>query len=157
MKRIIVVFYALVLVLTVGVLFAQDQPAATQTQAAPPVKVEKTKPAKMAKETTVNGEVVEVSCYLAHGDKGKGDDHKSCAEACAKNGSPLGILTKEGKLYVSVLPDDHSTGPNAKLMDHIAHQVKATGIVRTKGGVNGIMITNVEMEGDAPPAEKKNE
>jgi hypothetical protein len=98
----------------------------------------------MAKETTIKGEVVDISCYLAHGKKGMGPDHKECAVACAKNGSPLGILTKEGKLYVSVLPDDHSTGPNAILMDHVADQVKATGIVRSKGGVNGFMITKVE-------------
>ena len=56
------------------------------------------------------------------------------------------IVTKDGKLYVSVLPDDHSTGPNAKLMDHVAENVKATGIIRSKGGVNGIMITKVESE-----------
>ena len=101
-----------------------------------------------AKETVLKGEVVEVSCYLAHGKKGMGADHQSCAEACAKSGSPLGILTKDGNLYVSVLPDDHSTGPNAKLLDHIAHQVEATGIIRKKGGVNGIMITKVEMASD---------
>ena len=99
-----------------------------------------------AKEMTLQGEVVDVSCYLAHGEKGMGSDHMSCAEACAKAGGPLGILTKEKKLYVSVLPDDHSAGPNAKLMDHVGHQVKATGIVRSQGGVNGIMITSVEME-----------
>ena len=125
------------LMLSSALLFAQEK--ATSTTAT------KAKTEKMAKETTLSGEVVDVSCYLAHGKKGMGEDHKSCAEACAKNGSPLGILTKDGKLYVSVMPDDHSAGPNAKLIDHVAHQVKATGILRSKGGVNGIMITNVEM------------
>lgn len=109
----------------------------------------KAKSEPTSKETTIRGEVVDVSCYLAHGAKGMGKAHKSCGEACAKNGSPLGILTKEGELYVSVLPDDHSTGPNAKLIDHIAHHVKATGIVRSKGGVNGFMITKVEMAGES--------
>jgi type 1 fimbria pilin len=98
-----------------------------------------------AKSMKVTGEVVDVSCYLAHGDGGKGDKHMECAQACAKNGGPLGILTKDGKLYVSVLPDDHKTGPNAILMDHVSHMVTATGVVRSKGGTNGIMITNVEM------------
>jgi type 1 fimbria pilin len=102
-----------------------------------------------AKSMKITGEVVDVSCYLAHGDGGKGDGHASCAQACAKNGGPLGILTKDGKLYVSVLPDDHKTGPNAILMDHVAHMVTATGVVRSKGGTNGIMITNVEMADEA--------
>ena len=100
---------------------------------------------KKGKETTVTGEVVDVSCYLAHGKNGMGDEHKGCGEACAKNGGPLGIVTKDGKLYVSVLPDDHSAGPNAKLIDHISHNVTATGIVRSQGGTQGIMITKVEM------------
>ena len=100
------------------------------------------------KESTVKGEVVDVSCYLAHGKDGIGDGHKECAAACAKNGGMLGILTKDGTLYVSVLPDDHKTGPNAILMDHVSHNVEATGIVRKKGGVNGIMITKVDMVGE---------
>jgi hypothetical protein len=102
-----------------------------------------------AKSMKVTGEVVDVSCYLAHGDGGKGESHMSCGQACAKNGGPLGILTKDGKLYVSVLPDDHKNGPNALLMDHVSHTVVATGVVRTKGGTNGIMITKVEMPAEA--------
>ncbi|MBI1803664.1 MAG: hypothetical protein HY033_12345 [Ignavibacteriae bacterium] len=110
---------------------------------------------KKEKETTVRGEVVDVSCYLAHGKNGMGDEHKSCAEACAKAGGPLGILTKDGKLYVSVMPDDHQAGPNAKLVDHIAHEVEATGKVRSKNGVNGMMIMDVKMvEGESKDAHK---
>ena len=101
------------------------------------------------KETTVTGEVVDVSCYLAHG--AKGADHQGCAEACIKAGGPVGILSSTGKLYLSVMPDDHSAGPSAKLMDYVGKQVKATGMLRTKAGVNGIMITSVE------PAEEKSE
>jgi len=93
------------------------------------------------KEVTVAGEVVDVACYLHHGAKGEG--HKSCAVACANLGGTLGILTKDGKLYVSLLPDDHSAGPNAQLMDHIADRVEAKGYVRNKDGVRGIMVTSV--------------
>jgi len=51
-----------------------------------------TKKQASGKEMTIKGEVVDVSCYLAHGSKGMGADHQACAEACAKNGSALGIL-----------------------------------------------------------------
>jgi len=98
---------------------------------------------KTEKEVTVKGEVVDVACYMMGG--AKGDDHKACAEACAKAGGSLGILTADGKLYVSLLPDNHKQGPNAVLMDHIAHTVEATGYVRTSGGVQGIMIKTVAM------------
>jgi hypothetical protein len=135
MRRIASILVVLVLACSVGLIYAQDSPKAAKSA---------TKMTAKEKETTVRGEVVDVSCYLRHGEKGMGDEHKGCAEACAKAGTPLGILTKDGKLYVSVLPDDHSAGPNAILMEHVAHQVEATGIVRTKGGVRGIMISKVE-------------
>ena len=101
---------------------------------------------KSEKEVTLKGEVVDVACYINHG--AKGEKHAECAEACAKAGGALGILTADGKLYVSLIPDNHESGPNASLMDHIAHQVEAKGFVRSKGGVQGIMITSVAMAGD---------
>ncbi len=96
---------------------------------------------KAEKEATIKGEVVDVSCYVAQG--AKGEKHKACAQACADAGGALGILTSGGKLYVSLMPDDHSGGPNALLKEHIAEMVDAKGFVRSKGGVNGIMIKSV--------------
>jgi hypothetical protein len=141
MKRITSLFF--ILLLACAVIVAQEK--------AKEEKSEK-KAASKERETTVKGEVVDVACYLRHGEKGMGEDHKACGEACAKNGGSLGILTKDGKLYVSVLPDDHSTSPNAALMEHIAHQVEATGLVRSKGGVRGIMISKVAMVSAPEPA-----
>jgi hypothetical protein len=96
---------------------------------------------KVSKAVTIKGEVVCVSCYVAQGARGPG--HAACATACAKAGGPLGILAPDGKLYVSVLPDDHRHSPNYLLMDHIAKTVEAKGFVRSRGGVNGIMILSV--------------
>ena len=124
MKRLLVFCAVFVLALGLSVT-AQDKKKVTE------------------KEATVTGEVVDVACYVAKGAKGEG--HKGCAQACAEAGGALGILTSDGKLYVSLLPDDHKAGPNAQLMDHIAHTVEATGYVRSKGGVNGIMIKSVAM------------
>lgn len=96
---------------------------------------------KMSKEMTVAGEVVDVACYLANDAKGPG--HVACATACAKAGGALGILTADGKLYVSLLPDDHKKSPNHLLMDFIGKNVEARGYARVKGGVNGLMIRSV--------------
>jgi len=139
MKRITSVFFFLLL--ACAVILAQEK-----------AKEEKSEKKALSKEreVTVKGEVVDVACYLRFGEKGIGDNHKTCGEACAKNGGSLGILTKDGKLYVSVLPDDHSTSPNVKLMEHISHEVEATGIVRSKAGVRGIMISKVEMATPEP-------
>jgi preprotein translocase subunit SecG len=131
MKRAVFPYFVILLALAVGATFAQ----------------EKTKREKKSRdrESTVKGEVVDISCHLSQGKKATGDAHKECAEGCAKAGGPPGILTDKGKLYLSVLPDDHSAGPNAILMDYIAHKVSATGVLRSKGGLHGIMITKVEM------------
>ena len=98
---------------------------------------------KMEKEMTVSGEVVDVACYMMGDAKGEG--HIKCATACAKGGGSLGILAADGKLYVSLLPDDHKNNPNAILMDHIGHNVEAKGFVRAKGGTQGLMIKSVSM------------
>ena len=108
---------------------------------------------KKEKEMTIKGEVVEVSCYLRHG--AKGEYHQACGVACAKTGSPLGILTEDNTLYVSLLPDNHKQSPNSILMDHIGHMVEAKGIVRSNGGVNGIMINDVSMAKMEEKMEKK--
>jgi hypothetical protein len=96
-----------------------------------------------SKAVTIKGEVVDVACYLAQGARGSG--HVACATACAKAGGALGILAPNGKLYVSVLPDDHKHDPNYLLMDHIGQTVDAKGFVRSEGGVNGLMILSVAM------------
>ncbi|HEX9829818.1 MAG TPA: hypothetical protein VGB10_06365 [Bacteroidota bacterium] len=96
---------------------------------------------KMEKEMTVTGEVVDVACYLSRGAKGEG--HIRCAQACAKGGGALGLLAADGKLYVSLLPDDHKNSPNAILMDHIGMNIEAKGFVRAKGGTQGMMIRSV--------------
>jgi hypothetical protein len=95
----------------------------------------------VVKESTITGEVVDVSCYLDHG--AKGERHKQCAEMCAKSGSALGILTSDGKLYISLLPENHKSGPNEKLMGFIAQNVTVNGIIRSSGGVNGIVVKDV--------------
>jgi hypothetical protein len=95
------------------------------------------------KEMTISGEVVDVACYLMGG--AKGPDHMKCGEACAKAGGALGILTVDGKLYVSLLPDDHKNNPNHLLIGHVGHTVDAKGYARAKAGVNGFMIKSVAM------------
>ncbi len=119
MKHVLAI--VLILVLALGITSAQEK--------------------KMSKEMTVTGEVVDVACYLA-GDA-KGPDHVACATACAKAGGALGILAADGKLYVSLLPDDHKKSPNHLLMDFIGKNVEAKGYARVKGGVNGLMIRSV--------------
>src|SRR5689334_6434703 len=84
-----------------------------------------------AKTETIKGEIVDQTCYMKD-KKNVGAAHKECAETCAKKGSPLALLTADGKIYQigGPLAADH----NAKLVPHVAHTVEITGDVTEKDG-----------------------
>jgi hypothetical protein len=78
-----------------------------------------------AKARTLEGTLVDTKCYFAD-PANKGNDHgpmKACGTACAKGGSPVGILTEDGKHYALVVP-----APS--VADHVGQTVRATGAVR---------------------------
>ena len=56
-------------------------------------------------DITVKGEIVDMSCYLPRGERGRGPAHQECADMCAKGGLPLGVLDAGGQ--VLLLLEDH--------------------------------------------------
>ena len=90
---------------------------------------------------TVQGEVLDMACYMMH--DGKGPKHKSCAVKCIKDGAPLGLLTKEGKVYL-LLEDHSSPKPYAQMKDWAAENVSVKGEVQEKGGVQAIVVQSSE-------------
>ena len=70
-----------------------------------------------AKEKTVEGELVDVTCYMGGA---KGEPHQMCAIACAKRGQPVGVAAKDGKVYNLLV-----MAPG--LADHMSKRVKITG------------------------------
>src|SRR5262245_7069184 len=52
------------------------------------------------KVTTVTGEIIDYSCYLQLGKHG--GKHRDCGQKCLKAGMPIGILTKDGTLYLQI-------------------------------------------------------
>lgn len=86
---------------------------------------------------TIEGEVLDMSCYMAH--EGKGAKHKKCALACIKGGLPMGILTKDGAVYLVV--EDHSKKKAYKqLKKWAAEQVTVKGEIIERGGVQAIIV-----------------
>ena len=49
-----------------------------------------------AKDKTVEGELVDVTCNMSGAG---GEKHLMCAISCAKNGQPIGVAAKDGKIY----------------------------------------------------------
>jgi hypothetical protein len=90
------------------------------------------------------GEIVDFSCYLQLGKHG--EKHRSCGQKCVQNGQPIGLLTRDGTLYM-LMPEEHDPrrdgGVDAKTVasEHMGHIVEVNG---TEASVNGYRAIFVE-------------
>lgn len=86
---------------------------------------------------TVVGEIVDYSCYLQLGKHGA--KHRDCGQKCLKNGQPIGLLTKEGKLYL-LMEEEHDPRRDAQTtfrqaaIESMAYIMEVTG---TESEVDG--------------------
>ncbi|MFI5347430.1 MAG: hypothetical protein ACHQ51_13735 [Elusimicrobiota bacterium] len=92
--------------------------------------------------TTLSGELVDMGCYLSHG--GAGEKHAKCGKMCVmKGGQPLGLLTKDGALYLVV--GDHGDEKSfAAAKEMAGENAKLTGKLLKKGGMQALMVSKVE-------------
>jgi hypothetical protein len=88
-------------------------------------------------DVTVQGEIVDLACYLSKGSRGPA--HKSCAQMCAKRGAPLGVLTDTGDLYLLV--DDHNAPEPYETAKKLAgDRAEIKGSKFAKQGLAGIVV-----------------
>jgi len=92
---------------------------------------------------TVSGEVVDLSCYLAHPETSKGASHKKCAETCAKKGLPMGLLTDDSQVFLLVEDHDNPKG-YAAAIDSAAKTITVEGRKVAQGGLSGIVVESVK-------------
>lgn len=93
------------------------------------------------KAQTVSGEMLDMACYMNNGEKGA--KHAKCAEMCVTGGAPLGLLTKDGKVYLLV--NDHANEKafaEAKVL--AGASAKVTGKIVSRGGVQAIVVAKAE-------------
>ena len=108
--------------------------------ASPEAKSETHEHAAAGEAITIKGEVLDLACYMAH--EGKGEKHKSCAEACIKGGAPIGVLTAAGDVYLLVEDHDAKT-PYEALKSKAAEQVEVSGTLQERGGLQAIVVSAV--------------
>jgi len=89
-----------------------------------------------SKDQVVRGQLVDKVCYLGDPKANRGDNHpgmaSDCATTCAQKGSPVALVTDEGKLYEIAGP--LAADRNAKLVPHIARTVEIRGEVTEEYG-----------------------
>ncbi len=91
----------------------------------------------------VTGEVIDMSCYLAHPNTSTGGSHRKCAETCAKKGLPMGLLTEDKQVYL-LLEDHENPKVYAQALEQAAKTITVEGRKVTQGGVNGIVVESVK-------------
>jgi hypothetical protein len=97
--------------------------------------------ARAQEEITVEGEIVDLACYLAKGSRGP--SHKVCAQKCAERGIPIGVLSADGKLLL--LLEDHSDEEpyeEAKKLAGVNAVVK--GKKFSKPGIDGLVVGEIK-------------
>jgi len=99
---------------------------------------------------TVEGLVRDIACPLQNKKSTSTSYSKECITTCLKAGSPLGILTSEGDVYVPITQSMPDTGQNA-LKPYVGEHVKATGKVFLRNGTHAIEITEIhQLPSDVP-------
>lgn len=95
------------------------------------------RPAAAQDAITLSGEIVDLSCYLSKGSKGK--RHKACAELCAKKGLPIGVLSDSGDVYL-LLEDHDNPGGYDTAKSLAGERAEVTGKKFSSGGVQSILV-----------------
>lgn len=101
------------------------------------------------KVETIQGEVVDVSCYLQLGKTGP--KHAECGAKCVRNGQPIGLLTSNKQLYL-VMPEEHhprrdgQTNIRDAFANAMGQQVKVTGMVQKMPQGKAIFVSNMEVQ-----------
>ncbi len=98
---------------------------------------------------TVEGLVRDIACPLQNKKSTSTSYSKECITTCLKAGSPLGILTSAGEVYVPVTESMPDMGQNA-LKPFVGEHVKATGKVFLRNGTHAIEISKIDRLPDEP-------
>lgn len=93
------------------------------------------------KSVAVEGYVLDSACAFTKAlDKPISRD---CALACAKEGSQLVILAKDGSIYWPIDSATPARGQNAKLLEFAGNRVKAAGKLYDRGGSHALVIESI--------------
>ena len=106
--------------------------------------LEDTARAAAPERVQVVGEVIDSWCYLTEIMYPEGSAHHLCAIWCAAGGIPVAIKGDDGKVYfVLKLGDDSSSVANPAVLEIQSHQVKVSGDLYVRDGLNYLLISQV--------------
>lgn len=155
MRRSRTALFVTALLVMVAVAAAVAQTAGTATKTTTATTAKSATPAKASTSSTtkgpssgklgvktINGDIIDPSCWVMNG--AKGEAHKECMVACAKAGQTLAILEKKtNKVYI-LAAERPGEDPNKSVLDYAGMPVTVKGKVYTRGGIMAIQVASVE-------------
>lgn len=91
----------------------------------------------------VEGLVRDVACPMQNHKSTATSFNLACAQACARSGSPLVILTKTGDMYFPISDQMPDPSQREKLMPYVGKYVRASGTVYRRNGTRTIVIKTI--------------
>ena len=95
-------------------------------------------PLVQGQEIVVRGEVLDMTCYIAH--NLSGPQHAECAKTCIRKGLPVGIKGENGKTYLLV---GKKEAVNAELADYAAKTVTIRGKKTMRDGFALLQVEEI--------------
>ena len=95
-------------------------------------------PLVQGQEIVVKGEVLDMTCYIAH--NLSGPQHAQCARDCIRKGLPVGIKGEDGKTYLLV---GKKQAVNAELADYAAKTVTIRGRETMRDGFALLQVEEI--------------
>ena len=95
------------------------------------------------KPVAVVGEIIDFSCYMQVGKHG--DKHRGCGQKCAAVGQPIGLLAKDGSIYL-LIDEEHNSRRDGlttfrkQAIEHMAHIVRVNGTYSEVEGQKAIYV-----------------
>ncbi len=95
------------------------------------------------KPFTVEGEIIELSCYVQLGKRG--EKHIPCGTKCLQHGQPVGIVDDQGNVY-TIFVEQHDPRRDGKFdmaaafIPLLAKRVKITGMLSEEKNAKAIYV-----------------
>lgn len=94
-------------------------------------------------DVTIEGLVRDIACPIQNLDGDATHLSLKCVRDCVKAGSPVGILTNDGELYLPISEKMPDYSQKKKLMPFLGKYVRVTGISFERKGTHAIVITSI--------------
>lgn len=99
-------------------------------------------------EVTIEGLVRDIACPMQNLDGDATHLSLKCVRDCVKAGSPIGILTRSGEIYLPISEKMPDSSQRQKLLPFVGKYVQVKGISFERNGTHAIVITQItEMKG----------